>query len=180
MGKLNTQPQTVKKKTWPKVCMILALVLVAIAGVLYVVQGVSLTDEFGFTQEYYGAAYSELFRLTTPKKEMQESITGQAEAAFRFIGTEAEAEERFGRLAGYCAILEREPEAASVDYTLDLIAGKTEKDSGYLWFAYTYRLYNAQGELLSASGSADSRILTRWTVEKTESGWTVTEIKEHP
>ena len=180
MSKLNTRPQTTKKKTWPKVCMILALVMIVFAGALYVIQGVNLTDEFGFTKDYYGAAYSELFRLTTPKKEMQESVLAQANEAFAFIGTEAEAKERFGELAGYCAILEREPEAATVDYTLDLIAGKTEKDSGYLWVAYTYRLYDAEGELLTASGSEDSRVLSRWTVKKTADGWTVTEIKEHP
>ena len=68
MSKLNTRPQTTKKKTWPKVCMILALVMIVFAGALYVIQGVNLTDEFGFTKDYYGAAYSELFRLTTPKK----------------------------------------------------------------------------------------------------------------
>lgn len=180
MSKLHTRPQPAKKKTWPKVCMVLALVLVAIAGVLYVIQGISLTDEFGFTKDYYGAAYSELFRLTTPKKEMQETVLAQANEAFAFIGTEVEAKERFGELAGYCAILEREPKAATVDYTLDVIAGKTEKDSGYLWVAYTYRLYDAEGELLTASGSEDSRILSRWTVEKTETGWTVSAIKEHP
>lgn len=180
MSKLNTRPQAAKKKTWPKVCMILALALIAFAGVLYVIQGVNLTDEFGYTKNYYGAAYSELFRLTTPQKEMQESVLKQANEAFAFIGTKAEAEERFGELGYYAGELDYYPDAVSVEYTLDLIAGKTEKDSGYLWMAYTYRLYDAEGELVTAAGTAESRILTRWTVEKTETGWTVTAIKEHP
>lgn len=180
MKKLNTQSKTVKKKPWVKYCFIASVVLIVFAGILYVTQGVLLSREFGWSKDYYGAAFEELYRLTTPDKEMKQSVFEQAEEAFSFIGLQQEAEERFGKLSGYCGAKESYPEAASAEYTLDLIAGKTESDEGYLWVAYTYRLYDEKGELLSASGSEDCRCLARWTVEKTATGWTVTAIKEHP
>ena len=180
MRKLNTQKQTNKKKPWVKYCFIASVALFAIAGILYISQGVLLSREFGWAKEYHGAAFEELYRLTTPDKDMKESVLAQAEEAFAFIGTEEEAEEKFGVLERYCSETDDFSATASVEYTLDLIAGHTEEGEGYLWVAYTYRLYDAQGELLSASGTEEERCLARWTVEKVGESWQVTDIQEHP
>ena len=180
MKRLNSQQKTTKKSRWPKVCLILSVALIVFAGILYITQATMLNREFGWSKEYFGSSYDELYRLSTPDKEMKNEVIAQAEAAFEFIGSEEELKGEWGALEGYCAALEREPEAARVDYTLDLIAGKTDGSKGYLWVAYTYRLYNEEGGIITSSGTEDQRILSRWTVEKTENGWVVTAIKEHP
>lgn len=171
--------QTQTKKRWPRYCFIAAAVMVLIAAVLYFWLYASIDSEFSGVSSYYGEHYEELFKLQTPDGDVKEEILSQASAAFRFIGSEAECAS-FGILSRYCARREVFPEAARAEVELDSLAGKTGETEGYLWVAYTYRLYDAEGALLSASGSEEQRILARWTLEKIDGSWQVTEILEHP
>lgn len=170
----------IRTKPWIRYCFMAAAGLLLLAAVLYGWMYMSIDREFGFSKAYFGEVYSELFELKSPDKTMKKTVETQAEEAFSFVGSRQEAEERFGALAGYCALVEQYPEAVSVDFTLDILAGDTEGNTGYLWVAYTQRIYDAEGELLAASGSEDHRCLARWTVQKTEGVWQVTEIRQNP
>ena len=171
------QPQS--KKRWPRYFFIAAAVMVLIAVVLYFWMYASIDREFSAMSSFYGEHYEELFKLQTPDKDVAEEIMGQAEAAFAFIGSEKDCES-FGTLGRYCAKTEYFPEAAKAEFELEQLAGKTGESEGYLWIAYTYGLYDANGELISASGSENQRILARWSIEKINGCWQVTEILEHP
>ena len=46
--------------------------------------------------------------------------------------------------------------------------------------AYIQQIYDGEGNLLQGSGAEKARILSRWTVEKQNSTWVVTEIREAP
>ena len=43
-----------------------------------------------------------------------------------------------------------------------------------------FTVYDTDGNLLCASGSSEERILARWSVEKQDGHWVVTDILEHP
>ena len=171
----NTQT----KKKWPRYAFIAALAMALIAGALYLWMYVRIDREFFPVSDYYGAYYEELFALTAPESDMKKALAADGEAAMDFIGTE-EACEAFGLLSRYCTKEEDYPQAQRVESELEVLAGKTEGTKGYLWVAYTQRIYDAEGNLLSASGSGEARILARWAVEKIDGSWQVTEILEQP
>lgn len=170
----NTQ----EKKKWPRYAFMVAIFMAVVAVVLYFWMYQKLNREFSPVSDYYGAQYEELFALRTPNRTMKEELLQAGEAAMKFVGSEAEAEkENFGALTAYCVT--QYPDAKRVGITLEDLAGDTEGDKGYLWVAYTRRIYDAQGNLLSASGSEEARILARWEAEKINGTWQVTEILEH-
>lgn len=168
--------QTTTSKRWPRYCLIAAVVMVAIAAVLYFWVYYQIDSEFSSVSSYYGSRYEELFKLSAPDGEVKDQILQQAEEAFAFVGGESDCA-AFGALSRYCT---DDPAAAKTEFTLEHLAGKTGDTEGYLWIAYTHSVYDADGALLSSSGSEEQRILSRWTVEKTDAGWKVTEILEHP
>lgn len=171
--------QTTASKRWPRYCLIAALVMVVIAAVLYFWAYFTVDSEFRGVSSYYGAHYEELFSLSTPDKDMKDEILRQGEEALSFIGSK-EACAAFGILAPYCTDTESYEGASRVEYTLEHLAGKTDDEGSYLWVAYTQRVYDTDGNLLCASGSSEERILARWSVEKQDGHWVVTDILEHP
>ena len=171
--------QAGSSRRWPRYCFIAALGMVAIAVALYFWVYYTVDSEFHGVSSYYGDHYEELFSISTPDQDMKDEILRRGEEAFSFIGSK-EACAAFGILAPYCTDTESYEGASRVEYTLEHLAGKNNADRGYLWVAYTQRVYDADGNLLCASGSSQERILARWSVEKQDDRWVVTDILEHP
>ncbi len=175
MAKITPKKDS-KKKTWPRYFFVAAGALLAFALIVYVVYTGRIKDEFGYTKDYYGETFDELYALKTVDEDISAPILELAEEAFSTICTEEEAE-KFGVLSRFC--VKRET-AAREEHTLELLCGSTKGNSGYLWVAYTQRAYDAQGALLYGSGSENQRILSRWGIQKIDGQWVVTEILEHP
>lgn len=168
----NTQP----KKKWPRYAFIAAMAMAIIAAVLYLWMYIRIDREFSGVSDYYGDYYEELFALSTPDNDMKKEAMTAGSAALEFVGSETE-REAFGLLSRYCA---SQPGAQKAEAELEVLAGKTDGNTGYLWIAYVQRIYDAEGNLLAASGSSEERILARWELEKLDGTWKVTEILEHP
>lgn len=164
-----------KRKRWPRVCLYLALGLIVFAVGLYVYLCRSIDAEFDAYEDFYGEKYDELFSLNSADSDITDAVLADANKAFAYIGADTA---DFGELARYCTDTQDFPTADRCDYTLDLMASGTDKNGSYVWVAYTLRVYDKDGNLLTASGSEDARILSRWTVQGLDGAWTVTEILE--
>ncbi len=165
-------------KPWVKRCFLLALALLLFAGVLYAVHYIQLDKEFGYACKYYDKdTYSEIFALSD-NSDKAEPILALGREAFSFVGSEEEAEARFGVLSRYCCT------AASQKFTLDHIVSEFDGDSGYVWVAYTRYGYDADDSLVydhfGGEFGKDRRTLSRWSVEKQDGTWVVTAIDEAP
>ncbi len=168
-----------KHNKWPMICLYISVALILFAIGLYIYWCQSLKAEFGYAKDFYGDTFDELFRLGSMDSDISDPIMEDGKNALTFIGADADCDD-FEALSRYCVRLSDFPEAASCSYTLDLIASGMKKTYGYLWVAYTQRAYDANGILLTASGTEDERILSRWKIEKIDGDWTVTEIWEMP
>lgn len=181
MKKNLTQISRRAKKTtspWIKYCAIAAIILLIIAGSLYLFRYISLDREFYHNVKTFGEeTYKEIFSLQDTKSAAK-PIMEMAEEAFSFVGEAAVATSRFGLLSRYSCT---DPHAVSEEHTLDYIISNIGETEGYIWVAYTRADLDPVGEAISASGSDKVRILSRWTVEMRGSGaWVVTEIWESP
>ena len=161
---------------WILYCLIGGLVLVLVAGSLYAYRYMSLDREFHHNIKTFGEdTYKEIFSLEDTKKKA-EPLMDLAEEAFSFIGTEAEAAERFGLLSRYSCT---NPNAVSQEHTLDYIVSKIGDKGGYVWVAYTSSYQDPRGECIFGAGIEKHRILARWTVTVGPEGiLTVTNIQE--
>ncbi len=164
-------------KPWIKVCMFVSLGLLLFAGILYGVHYISLDREFHHNEEFFGKdTYEELFSLDVDYGEIK-PVLNLAEEAFSFVGTEEEAQQRFGLLSRYSGSSE---ENLQRSHQLDCLNAHLDGNKGYIWVAYVQECRDSKGQLVSSSGTEDQRILSRWTVEKQNDNWIVTEIKEAP
>ena len=166
-----------RTKKWPRYCFYAAVVLLLIAVIIYVIYCQSINSEFGYAEAFYGDRFDELYALSEIDEDIFDPIVKQGRKALEFIGTEEECA-AYGVLSRYCTDMQTYPEAHNAKVSIDAIAAATEGRTGYLWVAYTQNIYDAQGTLICESGSEDQRILSRWTVEKIDGVWTVTEVSE--
>ncbi len=173
---MNLKGKTQKKKKWPLYCFYAAIAMVVLAGILYFIYCQSISSEFSHNEEYFGEEFDELYSLSNIDSDIADSIIGMGREALRTIGSG----ESFGLLERYCIEPEVYPNAARVEAEIEGIAGGTEGDTGYLWIAYHQAVYDADGNTVTASGSKDDRVLSRWSIAKINGAWTVTEIKEKP
>lgn len=173
---IQKKPREQRRK-WPRICLYLSIGLIVFAIGLYIFMYCSINAEFGALEGFYGEKFSELFSITTADKDISDAVLADAKKAFAYIGADTA---QFGKLARYCIDTDSFPTAVKCDYTLDLLASGSDKNSSYIWVAYTMRVYDKDGNLLTASGTEDERILSRWIVNKIDGTWTVTEILEHP
>lgn len=165
-------------KPWVKYASLGAVILLIIACSLYAFRYMSLDREFHHNIKTFGEeTYKEIFSLQDTKKAAQ-PIMDFAEEAFSFVGTEAEAADRFGLLGRYSCT---DPKAVAEAHGLDYIVSLIGEEEGYIWVAYYRAALDPGGEAISASGTENHRILSRWTVERHGPDiWTVTEICEGP
>ncbi len=163
---------------WIKYCLIGGLALLVAAGMLYAYRYTSLDREFHHNIKLFGEeTYKEIFALEDTKSEAQ-PVMDLAEEAFSFVGTEAEAEERFGLLGRYSCT---DPNGASQEHTLDYIVSRIDETGGYIWVAYASSYLDPRGESIYLAGTEEHRILSRWTVRADREGnLTVTDIREAP
>ena len=164
-------------KKWPRICLYIAIGLIVFAIGLYVYLCQSINAEFESYKEFYGEAYDELYSLSNADKDVRSEIHALGKEAFEFLGTQEECD-AFGKLSRYCVNLTQMPEAARCGYTLDLIASGAQGDVGYIWVAYTQTVCDAEGNVLSSVGTEDARCLSRWTIQKIDGKWTVTDTQE--
>ena len=157
----------------------IVLALAVVLTVIYLIQCNTMDDEFDGSRDFFGEAYDEIFEGNRVDKDICSALTEQAGKALSFIGTQKEAE-AFGPFARYCTDSSLYPKAEKAEYTLDLIAGNTDGQTGFLWAAYTQTVTDQDGNLVTASGSEEHRILSRWTLAEKGGVWTVTEIREQP
>jgi len=148
--------------------------MVLLAGVLYVIHCQQINAEFGHNEEFFGQTFDEVYALSDIDGDIVDPLLAMGEDALKTIGTG----EEFGLLERYC--IDGYPEAVRAEAEIEAIAAGIEEDSGYLWVAYHQAAYDADDELVTASGTQDSRVLSRWSIEKIDGTWTVTEIKEKP
>lgn len=168
-----------ERKPWIKICFTAAGVLLVLSLLLYALLYVSVDREFFACQDYFGDSYSELFSLKSANKEARKSIQAQFLQALEFVGAQEELE-AFGLLGQYATDQSLFPEGVRGEGSCEFLAGATEKNSGYLWFAYTKQVYNEAGEEIFSKGAEKQRCLVRFTIENQAGVWTVTEIMEQP
>ncbi len=176
---MNLKNKALKRKKWPLYCFYAAVAMLLFALVLYFVHSNSLSNEFGDTERWFGEQLDEIYDLHDIDDDITEPLLKQGKEALSFIGTKEECD-AFGLLSRWCISLDYYPDADSVKATLDCIAAKAEDDTGYMWVAYTQKALDKNGELVCSSGSKDERILARWSIEKIDGKWCITEIKEGP
>ncbi|MBE6985459.1 MAG: hypothetical protein E7434_07640 [Ruminococcaceae bacterium] len=176
---MNLKHAAPRKKKWPLYCFYAAVAMLLLAGVLYLVFCQNINSEFGHNEEYFGEQFDELYALSGIDEDVFSPILAQGLSALQTIGTQEEISAH-GVFSRYGVDLSSYPEAHSVSAKAEALAASIDGNSGYIWVAYVQEVYDAQGELVSASGNEDARILSRWSVEKLDGAWTVTEIKEKP
>ena len=173
---MNLKNKSPKKKQWPRYCLYAAAGLLLLAGILYVIYCQSINSEFAHNEDYFGESFDELYGLPSIDTDIADTLAVQAKQAMQTIGTG----EDFGTFALYCINPAQYPEASTAKASVDILTGEIAGSKGYLWVAYHQEVYNANGALVTASGSDDARVLSRWSIEKRDGKWTVTEIREKP
>ncbi|MBQ1546701.1 MAG: hypothetical protein IIZ59_04135 [Clostridia bacterium] len=128
-------------------------------------------------KEYFGEQYAELLRpcLISDRIRLRD-ITAKIDEAFSCVEYDSyeDAVPRFGEELAWRT--QHRPETVSEWHTLTVITGHISGDNAVLWIKYSDEGYDIDGNL--THGSWD--ILTRFTAEKQNGEWVVTDSKEHP
>ncbi len=176
---MKLRQNQVKSKKWPRYCIFASLGLLALALILYLTHCFMLNSEFDGVRDYYGEHFDELYIINTVDDEITDPIMKQGRTAMNTVASKQECE-AYGLLSRYCTDLTSYPDAVRTTGEMKLLTASVEGNSGYLWVAYYLSAHDAQGALCWSSGTKDERCLARWTIEKIDGIWTVTEILEHP
>lgn len=168
MNRMNRN--TTQKKKWPKYCLIAAVTLLVFALSIFLYHCYSLRSEFGYAEDFYGDTFDEIYSLNEVD-DFFEPLKKEALEAMTSVG----GEEAYGVFGRYCV---DSGEAAEVRATIDALVTSTSGSKGYVWVAYTQCVYDENGNILIQNGTKDARRISRWSVEKIDGTWTVTDISE--
>lgn len=125
-------------------------------------------------KNYFGSQYKEILHIMSfQDKKQANKIMEIVDGAFSFIGNKESADGGFGELSRYCIT---EEDAVIEEHDLKLITADFDNNKGYLWFVYNQEALDSNNQ--TTMGSWD--ILVRATLEKTNQGWIVVDIKERP
>ena len=125
-------------------------------------------------KDYFGERYKELMQPMLFKDKGQATeIMGMIDDAFTFVGNKDEAVDKFGELSRYSVT---DDDSVAEEHKLKLITADLNKNKGYLWFVYTQKSINNDGQ--KTRGSSD--ILVRVELEKNTHGWIIINTREHP
>lgn len=130
-------------------------------------------------EQYFGKeTYAERDEVCAPEDEAAlQPVLKLAEEAFSFHGTEREASEQFGVLARYSTFAEapEDEKTVSEEHELQFLTAKLDGDSGYMWVDYSQTGFNKEHEVTYGSGGE-----ARWTLDRVNGEWVVTEVREAP
>lgn len=135
--------------------------------------------EANWEEEFFGKkTYAELqMGVSFSDRKAVQPVLDFADEAFAFIVAtdedKKEAEEKFGKLHIYCLTHD---DVVSEAHAIDFLSAKTDGNSGYLWVQYSQEGYDKNGKCTCGAW----RIKSRWTIEKIDDKWVVTDILEHP
>ncbi len=164
-----------KRKTVSKI--IFAAVLFAILALLFLLMiGEYLQPKaYQWEEDFYGReTYSELqIKCTAEDREAIQPVLNLADEAFSYLG-DGDKYELFGKLGLYS--LNNYKDVVSEKHGIDFLTAKLDGGSGYLWVEYFHEGYDETGERTTGSWE----IKSRWTLEKTDGEWIVSDILEHP
>lgn len=168
MNRINRNTKTSKK--WPKYCLIAAVALLVFALSIFLYHCLSLRSEFRYAEDFYGDTFDEIYSLDEID-DLFAPLKKEALAAMTALNSDGD----YGVFARYCVESE---EAIEVRATLDALVTSTSGSTGYVWVAYTQRAYDENGYVVYEYGTADARKISRWSIEKIDGSWVVTEISE--
>ncbi len=161
-----------KRKRMVKNIVILALIVIAlpfaVSGCEYMFDGIFNLGIHNCIEESFGEeiyAESKKGYSIADKKEL-EPMMKKIEEALNFIGTDKEAEEKFGELSSYCVSSEIYS-ATKVEVEVKFVTAKLYNDTGYLWIEYTQKGYLEDGRF----DFGMSEILSRITLVKYYDEW---------
>lgn len=133
----------------------------------------------GFIPDFYSQEeIRKVMYIGTPwDRSDAKDVMELANQAFSDCGnSEAENDNKYGKLSRYASSSDIYPETVETKYSLKLWSAHLSKNEGYLWVYYSQEGINAEGETDYGSFGIPSL----WKVEKDANGkWVVTEIKEH-
>ena len=173
---MNISNNAKQKPKWTVYCFFAAIILAVVAAGLYFSYRQSISSEFGHNEAYFGEAFEELYAMSDTDTDFVQPTIDKAYQALTNIG----AGEEFGLLSRYCIDPSVYPEASQVEAELEMICVSKDGNEAYVWVAYHQSVYAEDGALVTASGTKDSRILSRWSLENVNGEWTISEIKEKP
>ena len=130
-----------------------------------------------YVKDYYGDSYNELLRPTPLAGYIAgKQVISQADKAFSSFLDRQSAEASFGVLGRYCIHTDSHPDAIRQTHNLHMLSAHTNHDSGYVWVRYTSKAYKQEGTMVTGS----SNVYSRWTIQRQDGTWVVTNIQEHP
>lgn len=160
--------------------IIFVLILAAILAIAFLIIGENLQQKYDYQayhweEDFYGKeTYAELdIECTAEDRIAVQPVLDFADEAFSYLDGGDE-HELFGELGRYSYNNYRD--VVSEEHNIDFLTAKLDGDSGYLWVNSWQTGYNAAGESITGSGKHKSR----WSLEKSNGEWVVSDILEHP
>lgn len=125
-------------------------------------------------EAFFGEKLSELEIECTPEDRIAiQPVLDFADEAFSYLG-DVDSHELFGELGIYS--YNNYSDVISETHGIDFLTAKLNGDSGYLWIKYFQEGYDETGERTTGSWECKSR----WSLEKINGEWVVTDVLEHP
>lgn len=128
-------------------------------------------------KEFFGdEIYSELqIECTAEDRTAVQPVIDFADKAFSYLGN-GDKYELFGELGRYCYNdYTGNISVASEKHNIYFLTARLDNDTGYLWVEYSQEGYNKSSEFIAARNRK-----SRWTLEKLNGEWIVSDILEHP
>ena len=126
-------------------------------------------------KEFFGdEVYSELqIECTAEDREAIQPVIDLADEAFSYLG-DGDKYELFGKLGKYCYNdYTGNIPVASEKHSIYFLTAKLDNETGYLWVEYFQEGYNKSSEFITARNRK-----SRWTLEKLNGEWVVSDILE--
>lgn len=160
--------------------IIFVLILAAILAIAFLIIGENLQQKYDYQayhweEDFYGKeTYAELdIECTAEDRISVQPVLDFADEAFSYLG-DGDSYELFGKLGLYSYNNYRG--VVSEEHNIDFLTAKLDDDSGYLWIKYFQEGYDETGECTTGSWECKSR----WSLEKSNGEWVVSDILEHP
>ena len=128
-------------------------------------------------KDFFGdEIYSELqIECTADDREAIQPVLDFADKAFSYLG-DGDKYELFGELGKYCYNdYTGNTHITSERHNIYFLTAKLNDETGYLWVEYFHEGHSESNEFTTIRDRK-----SRWTLEKTDGKWVVSDILEHP